>query len=201
MKRSTMDTSTRVRALADRERTLLGRARSPRSPLGLAGACLLASAALSACAGSRSASPDPADVAREAREAAATEPVMWTRSFLDKAVLTAGVVEIEGPELLRDRAVLRREEYHHEHSERADKDGYWIEQRQREDSDGSPIRAQLDELVIDAYERITIRIRPGAKRVVVRASEDVFLYALSSGKETRTESLTLVGELDTPLGP
>lgn len=194
-----MDTSTRLRALAACEPTQGGRARALRSPLGLAGVYFFAAAALSSCAGSRPESSDPADVAREARPAGPAEPLMWTRSFLDKAVLTAGVVEIEGPELLRDRAVLRREEYHHEHSERADKDGYWIEQRQRADSDGSPIRAQLDELVIDAYERITIRIRPGAKRVVVRASEDVFLYALSSGKETRTENLTLVGELDTPV--
>ncbi len=126
---------------------------------------------------------------------------MWTQSFLEKSVLSAALVEIDGPELLRERLALRRDEYNHEHSERAGADGYVIEQRQRPDSDGSPIRAQLDELVIDAYERIVVRIRPQAQRVVVRASGDVFLFALDSGRETRVATLTLVGELDTRLSP
>jgi hypothetical protein len=194
-----METLSRHRALAASEPTPRARALRPSPGAGalFLAACL--GSGFASCAGSRPSKSDPAgDVAREARSA---EPVMWTRSFLDKSVLTAGVVEIEGPELLRERAVLRREEFHHEHSEHADKDGYTIEQRQRSDSDGSPIRAQLDELVIDAYERITIRIRPDAQRVVVRASDDVFLYVLSSGRETRTATLTLVGELDTPLDP
>jgi hypothetical protein len=120
---------------------------------------------------------------------------------MEKSVLTAAVVEIDGPELLRERLALRRDEFNHEHSERASSEGYLIEQRQRADSDGSPIRAQLDELVIDAYERVVVRTRPDAQRVVVRASGDVFLFALASGRETRVASLTLVGELDAPLGP
>lgn len=116
-------------------------------------------------------------------------------------MVSAGVVEIEGPEMLRERLALRRDEFNHEHTERASAEGYVLEQRQRPQSDGSPIRAQLDELVIDAYERITIRLRPDAQRVVLRASGEVFLFTLSSGRETRTSTLTLVGELDTPLTP
>lgn len=111
------------------------------------------------------------------------------------------MVEIDGPELLRERLALRRDELNHEHSERATAEGYLLEQRQRADSDASPIRAQLDELVIDAYERISIRIRPAAQRVVVRASGDVLFVPLATGRETRTSTFTLVGELDTPLAP
>jgi len=130
-----------------------------------------------------------------------TTPRQWTRSFLEKTVLSAGEVEIEGPELLRERLALRRDEFNHEHTERAVDDGYRIESRQREGSDGSPIRAQLDELVIDAYERITVRIRPSAERIVLRASGDVFVFVVATSRETRSATLTLVGELDTPLGP
>lgn len=128
-------------------------------------------------------------------------PAMWTRSFLDRAVLSAAVVEIEGPEILRERLALLRDEFNHEHSERASADGYLIEQRQRADSDGAPIRAQLDELVIAVDERITVKIRPDAPRIVIRASGDVYMHIVDSGRETRTATLTLLGELDTPLTP
>lgn len=151
------------------------------------------------CSGPRE-SEAPATAERGvARPAAA--PALWTSTFLERAALAAAVVEVEGPELLRERIAVRRDEYNHEHSERAASDGYLIEQRQRADSDGTPIRVQLDELVIDADERVTIRIRPDAPRVVVRASGDVFMRVISSGRETRTAALTLVGELDTPLEP
>lgn len=163
--------------------------------------CALTLACLVGCAAPRDQPVAASATGSRANAAVATAPKLWTRSFAEKAVLSAAVVEIEGPELLRERAVLRRDEFNHEYAERASADGYLLEQRQRQDSDGSPIRAQLDELVIDAYERITIRIRPDAQRVVLRASGEVFLFTLSSGRETRTSTLTLVGELDTPLAP
>lgn len=169
---------------------------SARAALRLAAG--LALGVLAACSGPRAASQGSASPASAPRERG---PQLWTQSFLEKSVLSAAVVEIDGPELLRERLALRRDEFNHEHGERATSDGYLIEQRQRADSDGSPIRAQLDELVIDAYERIQVRIRPDAQRVVVRASGDVFLFALESGRDTRVATLTLVGELDTPLEP
>jgi len=168
-----------------------------RTSLGIA----LAALCVAACAG-----PDAggkSDAARKPREAAAAPAPtpMWTRSFLERAVLSAAVVEIEGPELLRERLALLRDEFNHDHTERAADGGYVIEQRQRADSDGSPIRAQLDELVIAVDDRITVRIRPDAARVIVRASGDVYMHIVDSGRETRTATLTLLGELDTPFAP
>jgi hypothetical protein len=37
--------------------------------------------------------------------------------------------------------------------------------------------------------------------VVLRASGEVFVFVVATGRETRSATLTLVGELDTPLGP
>lgn len=166
-------------------------------------ACTALAAFIAASCSTKREQPLASDPPVAVREAAQPRPAsrMWTRSFLEKTVLSAGEVEIEGPELLRERLALRRDEFNHEHTERAVDGGYLIESRQRDDSDGSPIRAQLDELVIDAYERITVRIRPQAERVVLRASGDVFVFVVATGRETRSATLTLVGELDTPLGP
>lgn len=155
-------------------------------------ACLTLAAALAfACASPRS-NPD----AKAAAEDAAAEPrpaAPWTETFRREAVLAARRVEVLGPVGLLEHLAIRVDPDNHDHVETATEQGLRIVERQRADSDGSPIRAQLDGLVIVVDEELIVLESPAVEQVTVRADGDVYLRYVDGGEERRARSLRLEG--------
>jgi hypothetical protein len=144
--------------------------------------------ALAACKGA----PGPREASARTSERAA--PVAWTTTFPDESVLAARVIEVVGPSGLLAHLPIVHDPANHLHEEKATREGMRIEEQQRPDSDGSPIRANLDNLVLIADERLTVLESPGASQVVVQASGDVYFHVPKTGEERRSESLRLVRE-------
>ena len=147
---------------------------------------LLGTLALLACSSSKPAAEAPAP-----NKVAELPARAWTTRFEQSAVLAARVVEIVGPKGLLEHLAIGRDSDNHEYREAATSEGLRIECAQRADSDGAPIRVQLDNLVIAVDERLLVIERPGDTDVVVEASGDVYFH--EGGDEQRSTSLRLVG--------
>lgn len=159
----------------------------------LAASLALAAALAVACASPRStppkaAAPTPANAASEPRS---TAP--WPETFRREAVLAARRVEVVGPVGLLDHLAIRVDPDNHDHVENATEQGLRIVERQRAESDGSPIRAQLDAVVLVVDEELVILESPATQQVSVRAEGDVYLRYVDSGEERRARSLRLEG--------
>lgn len=117
----------------------------------------------------------------------------WTSKFLEESVLAAARVEIVGPIGLRGHVVILQDSLRHEHRESTTTAGYSIEQRQKPESDGTPIKAHLDALTILADDSLTVLETPNAREVTINAVGEVYFRVVRSGEETRGASLRLIG--------
>ena len=122
-------------------------------------------------------------------------PKPWTDAFMEKAVLVADEVLIEGPEGLLDHSATRAEPEFHARTERTLADGYLQEIRVKA-ANAPEIRCQLDGLQIAAGKRLRILQRPGPVAVTVRATGAAFWKEVATGKEQRAEKIELVGEVE-----
>lgn len=162
-----------------------------RPALALATALLLAAG----CASERPAAA-PTSAPKESSAAPAPqagEKLPWPGEFQREAVLAATRIEVVGPIGLLDHVAIRQDAENHEHAESATEAGLRIVERQRAESDGSPIRAQLDALVLVADVELVVLESPAAQEVSVQASGDVFLRYVDTGEERRARSLRLEG--------
>jgi hypothetical protein len=150
-------------------------------------------AALCACASERPASGAAPSSSPSDERPAARGGQAWPSEFQREAVLAATRIEIVGPIGLLDHVAIRQDSENHEHSETATESGLRIVERQRAESDGSPIRAQLDALVLVADVELVVLESPAAQDVSVQASGDVFLRYVDTGEERRARSLRLEG--------
>jgi len=156
--------------------------------------CLSLAALLAlGCASERPASPtttvaEPGSIPLSPR---AQTP--WPAAFQREAVLAAARIEVVGPIGLLDHAAMRQDAENHEHIESATADGLRIVERQRAQSDGSPIRAQLDALVLLADLELVVLESPAVTEVSVEARGDVFLRYVATGEEHRAQALRLKG--------
>lgn len=157
-----------------------------RRSLALAAALLLTAA----CASQRPAAP-PERAPESASDA--PQPKAWPGEFQREAVLAAARIEVIGPVGLLDHIAIRQDAENHEHAESATEAGLRIVERQRAESDGSPIRAQLDALVLVADVELVVLESPSAEGVSVQASGDVFLRYVDTGEERRARALRLEG--------
>ena len=117
----------------------------------------------------------------------------WTKTFEERAVLAARELELVGPPGLLEHVVITRDPSNHSHEESVTEAGLRIEERQLADSDGSPIRAQLDNLVLSADVSLVVLESPASGQVEVRARGDGYFHVLATGEEKRANSLRLVG--------
>jgi len=122
-------------------------------------------------------------------------PRPWTGEFLQPAVLVAARVRIEGPQGLLDHVVTRPDPLSHLHSEATLPEGYLQKLSQRPGAPEAEIKAQLDQLVIAATQRLEILERPGPVDVVVIAEGDAFWSPQGPGEARRGASLRIVGRI------
>lgn len=146
---------------------------------------------LGGCASERPASPPVAP--RPAATPSAPGELPWPTEFQREAVLAAARIEVVGPVGLLDHVAIRQDAENHEHVEAATAEGLRIVERQRGESDGSPIRAQLDALVLVADVELVVLESPAVSEVSVLASGDVYLRYVDTGEERRARSLRLEG--------
>lgn len=162
-------------------------ANPPSRPLNRAALALVAALAL-ACA-----SDERAREASAPRSASVPAPVPWPDTFQRECVLAATRIEVVGPIGLLDHIAIRQDSINHEHLEAVTAEGLRIEERQKPDSDLSPIRAQLDALVLVADESLVVIESPTARTVIVQGFGDAFLRSVDSGEERRAQTLRLEG--------
>lgn len=148
---------------------------------------------LCACASDRPASEVTKAAAPSEERPAARGEQAWPAEFQREAVLAATRIEVVGPIGLLDHVAIRQDSENHEHAETATESGLRIVERQRAESDGSPIRAQLDALVLVADVELVVLESPAVQDVSVQASGDVFLRYVDTGEERRARSLRLEG--------
>lgn len=145
------------------------------------------------CASERTATPPSAVTEPGSAPLAPRAETSWPIEFQREAVLAAARIEVVGPIGLLDHVAIRQDGENHEHSESATADGLRIVERQRAESDGSPIRAQLDALVLLADVELVVLENPVAKEVSIEARGDVFLRYVDTGEERRARTLRLEG--------
>ncbi|MBM3991886.1 MAG: hypothetical protein FJ298_12865 [Planctomycetes bacterium] len=156
--------------------------------------CLSLAALLAlGCASERPPSPSTPLSEPGATPRSSDAPTPWSTAFQREAVLAAARIEVVGPIGLLDHVAIRHDGENHEHFESATPDGLRIVERQRAESDGSPIRAQLDALVLLADVELVVLENPAQTQVRVEASGDVFLRYVDTGDERRARSLRLEG--------
>ena len=118
----------------------------------------------------------------------------WPTTFQRECVLAAAKVEITGPKGLIEHLAIRQDSLNHAHSESATPEGLRIVESHKPESDQSPIRAQLDGLVIVADELLIVTESPTAEKLVIEASGDAYFRYVDSGEERRARVLRLEGD-------
>lgn len=163
---------------------------------------------LAACAGPRAreagstAAAAPAGAARTSAELEASAPAAgvdpfapapWTDAFLQRAVIVADHVRIEGPPGLLDHCVVSSDDAYYERE--VTQAGATLTQvTVRRSPEVPEIRAQLDQWQFAAFERVTVVERHDAVEVSVVATGEACLRD-PLGKEERGETLRWVGTI------
>lgn len=119
---------------------------------------------------------------------------LWTKTFLEDAVLSAEEVRVEGPPELLEHIVVVQDADNHEYVERTLPEGLLIRAELKPDGTGNAIRAQLDQLTITADRVLLVLVRPAAVPVSVDARGDVYHCLVATRAEKRAPTMRLVGE-------
>lgn len=123
----------------------------------------------------------------------------WTEAFQVEAVLVAEVVWIEGPPGLLEHVVIGQNARDFDHAVRTTAEGLVQEARVKPALAGmaatawTPLRAQLDNLIIASSHRIHVLERFEPADVVVRAEGRVVWKRVDGSDEKRGERVELVG--------
>lgn len=159
-------------------------------------AAALAALALCGACSSPKKAENAADRAVSATSKAPVEAVAkpWPTTFQRECVLAAAKVEISGPKGLIEHLAIRQDSLNHAHTETATPEGLRIVESHKPESDQSPIRAQLDGLVIVADELLVVLESPTAEKLVIEASGDAYFRYVDSGEERRARVLRLEGD-------
>lgn len=161
-------------------------------PLGFAlGALVLYGACSSPKQAETTAKTAPANAPKVPVEAPAKP---WPTTFQRECVLAAAKVEISGPKGLIEHLAIRQDSLNHAHTETATPEGLRIVESHKPESDQSPIRAQLDGLVIVADEMLVVIESPTAEKLLIEASGDAYFRYVDSGEERRARTLRLEGD-------
>ncbi len=161
-------------------------------PLGFAlGALVLCGACSSPKKAENPAKATPATAPKPSDEAAAKP---WPTTFQRECVLAAAKVEITGPKGLIEHLAIRQDSLNHAHTESATPEGLRIVESHKPESDQTPIRAQLDGLVIVADEMLIVIESPTAEKLLIEATGDAYFRYVDSGEERRARTLRLEGD-------
>ena len=135
------------------------------------------------------------------KEASAV-PEVWTDAFQPEAVLVAEDVWIEGPPGLLQHVVVAQNARDYDHFVRTTADGFLQQSQVKPELAGgaatawSPLRAQLDNLIIAPSHRIRVLERFGPADVIVRARGRVVWKRTDGTDEQRGDRVELVGRFD-----
>jgi hypothetical protein len=119
----------------------------------------------------------------------------WTAAFMKPAVLIADVIEIDGPEGLRDHLATRTEPLMQERVEKVVPRGFLTEIKLLPGKSDAPIKAWLDQLELAAVVKLVVLEHPGPVDVTVSAHGQVLWADKTTNQQQRSESFTLVGKL------
>jgi len=126
----------------------------------------------------------------------------WTDAFEPEAVLLAEDVWIEGPPGLLHHVVIGQNPEDYDHSVSTTSEGLLQEARIKPALAGmaattwTPLRAQLDNLIIASSHRLRVLERFEPADVIVRARGRVVWKRVDGTDEKRGDRLELVGECD-----
>lgn len=166
---------------------------------------LLALALLAACGSTKEALPaEERPVRAHAGEPAAPlpEPAPWTEEFMQKALLLADRIRVEGPTGLLDHVVVRSDDALYNRVVKTTEEGFLQVTRVKGVASGQgrqPVHrelvdGQLDAWQLAAYEEIVLLERPGEVPVTVVAVGDV-LWEDPDGNRERGPRLEFRGEI------
>ena len=119
----------------------------------------------------------------------------WTDAFLERGVLIADVIEIEGPEGLRDHLATRTEPLMHERVEKVTAQGFLTEIKLLPGKSDAPIKAWLDQFELAAVVKLVVLEHPGPVDVTLKARGQVLWVDKSTNQEQRSENFVRVGKL------
>ena len=129
-------------------------------------------------------------------------PEVWTEAFQPEAVLVAEDVWIEGPPGLLQHVVVAQNARDYDHFVRTTPEGFLQQSQVKPELAGgaatawSPLRAQLDNLIIAPSHRIRVLERFGPADVIVRAQGRVVWKRTDGTDEQRGDRVELVGRFD-----
>ena len=145
---------------------------------------------------------EPVDAPAEGQAGPSQTAEIWTDAFEPEAVLVAEDVWIEGPPGLLQHVVVAQNARDFDQVVRMTPEGFFQQSQVKPELAGgaatawSPLRAQLDNLIIAPSHRIRVLERFEPTDVIVRARGRVVWKRTDGSGEQRGDRVELVGQLD-----